>query len=146
MAEYTKVADISETSPRVSELRRFFRVFFGRKIMIFCTVVILLFLILAAFGPWISPYEPLQFREWNYPYARWRHFRCSNMPLKAYQSDEMLALRRLIHQVVGRPFIPTCQALNLHRDGITSFPNYNNVHTLPITQGQIRADTATVQT
>jgi peptide/nickel transport system permease protein len=49
---------INEAPPRVSELRRFTRVFLGRKIVLFGVIVIFLFLICAAFAPWLAPYDP----------------------------------------------------------------------------------------
>lgn len=41
-----------------SEWRRFCRVFFGRKLVIFGTLVILVFVVFAVFAPLIAPYEP----------------------------------------------------------------------------------------
>ena len=43
---------------RVSETRRFLRVFLGRGIVVFGMVIVFIFLILAIFGPWIAPYPP----------------------------------------------------------------------------------------
>jgi ABC-type dipeptide/oligopeptide/nickel transport system permease subunit len=50
----------NEAPPRISELRRFVKVFMGRWIVAFGTVVILLFLFAAAFAPWLVPYDPFQ--------------------------------------------------------------------------------------
>ncbi|MBN2542942.1 ABC transporter permease [bacterium] len=47
-----------ESPPRVSEFRRFVRVFFGRKVVLFGMVVILLFIMVAIFAPWLAPYDP----------------------------------------------------------------------------------------
>ena len=47
-----------EAPPRVSGLRRFFRVFLKRKIVLFCFIIILLLIITAIFAPWIAPYDP----------------------------------------------------------------------------------------
>jgi len=50
--------ELLELPPKASEFKRFVRVFFGRKVVIFGTVVILLFLLTAAFAPLIAPYDP----------------------------------------------------------------------------------------
>jgi peptide/nickel transport system permease protein len=50
--------DFSEAPPRVSEFRRFMRVFLGRKVVIFGLVVILATIVAAIFAPFIAPYEP----------------------------------------------------------------------------------------
>jgi len=61
MAEsHIVIPDLAEAPPRVSEFRRFTRVFFGRGVVIFGMVIILLFLIAAAFAPFIAPYDPYQ--------------------------------------------------------------------------------------
>lgn len=55
------VSDITsalEAPPRVSEWRRFSRVFLGRGLVIFGMVVIVVFIILAIFAPYIAPYPP----------------------------------------------------------------------------------------
>jgi peptide/nickel transport system permease protein len=56
-----KVAQVDpqEIAPRVSESRRFIRVFFQRRIVIFGLAVLVLMFFCAAFAPWISPYDPL---------------------------------------------------------------------------------------
>lgn len=51
-------ADQMEISPRVSDLRRFSRVFLGRGLVVFGTVVILAFIITAIFAPIIAPCDP----------------------------------------------------------------------------------------
>jgi len=38
--------------------RRFFKVFFSRGVVIFGMVIIMLFIITAAFAPWLAPYDP----------------------------------------------------------------------------------------
>lgn len=48
----------SEVRPKVSEWRRFMRVFLGRKIVIFGLVVIVITVIAAIFAPLLAPYEP----------------------------------------------------------------------------------------
>jgi peptide/nickel transport system permease protein len=59
MAEAIGISSVSEAPPRVNELRRFFRVFLGRGLVVFGSVIILIFLILAIFAPQIAPYDPL---------------------------------------------------------------------------------------
>jgi len=48
----------TENTPRVSELRRFFKVFFSRGVVVFGMIIILLFIIAAIFAPWLAPYDP----------------------------------------------------------------------------------------
>ncbi|MGD1117899.1 MAG: ABC transporter permease [Dehalococcoidales bacterium] len=48
----------SEAPPRVSELRRFTRVFFGRKLVLFGLIIILITVIAAVFAPLLAPYDP----------------------------------------------------------------------------------------
>jgi len=43
---------------RISETRRFFRVFMKRGLVIFGAVVLALFIIVSIFGPWIAPIDP----------------------------------------------------------------------------------------
>jgi peptide/nickel transport system permease protein len=47
-----------ETGVRINEVRRFFRVFFGRGLVIFGLIILIIFLVTAAFGPLFSPYDP----------------------------------------------------------------------------------------
>jgi peptide/nickel transport system permease protein len=49
---------ISESPPKISELRRISRVFFSRGVVVFGLVVILITIISAIFAPWIAPYNP----------------------------------------------------------------------------------------
>lgn len=49
-----------EMSPRVSELRRFLRVFGRRPLVIFGSIVVIIFLITAIFAPWLAPYDPYE--------------------------------------------------------------------------------------
>jgi peptide/nickel transport system permease protein len=51
--------DSQEMAPRISESRRFIRVFLQRKIVIFGLAVLLLMFFCAAFAPWIAPYDPV---------------------------------------------------------------------------------------
>jgi ABC-type dipeptide/oligopeptide/nickel transport system permease subunit len=46
--------------PRVNELRRFVRVFTSRRVVLFGVIVIVLFLLTAAFAPWLAPYDPYE--------------------------------------------------------------------------------------
>lgn len=63
-----------EARPRVSEWRRFSRVFFGRKVVFFGFVIITLLIIVAAFAPFLAPYDPdepnlkeaLQYPSWEH--------------------------------------------------------------------------------
>lgn len=49
-----------EAPPHVSDLKRFLRVFLGRKIVIFGVIVLLALIIMAIFAPLISPYSPIK--------------------------------------------------------------------------------------
>ena len=49
-----------EAPPRVTEWQRFRRVFFGRKIVVFGTVVIAILVIAGVFAPWLAPYDPVK--------------------------------------------------------------------------------------
>jgi peptide/nickel transport system permease protein len=49
---------INKTVRHVSEARRFFKVFFSRKVVVLGMVIILLFVIAAIFAPWLAPYNP----------------------------------------------------------------------------------------
>jgi peptide/nickel transport system permease protein len=53
---------ISDNSapPRVSEFRRFRRVFFGRWVVILGSSIIMLLIFAAAFAPWLTPYNPIK--------------------------------------------------------------------------------------
>jgi peptide/nickel transport system permease protein len=56
--ENSAVASFAEAPPRVSEWRRFSRVFFQRKLVVFGLVVFTLLVISAIFAPWLAPYDP----------------------------------------------------------------------------------------
>lgn len=58
--ENTIDSPLDEAPLRTNELKRFFRVFLGRGLVVFGMVVILVFLILAIFAPQIAPYNPLE--------------------------------------------------------------------------------------
>ncbi|HEY96712.1 MAG TPA: ABC transporter permease [Dehalococcoidia bacterium] len=46
-----------EGRPQESEWKRFIRVFFGRRIVLFGLIVVALYIIVAIFAPWIAPYD-----------------------------------------------------------------------------------------
>jgi peptide/nickel transport system permease protein len=50
--------DFSEAPPRVSELRRFRRVFFQRPFVAFGLVVFAILIFIAIFATWLAPYNP----------------------------------------------------------------------------------------
>jgi ABC-type dipeptide/oligopeptide/nickel transport system permease subunit len=50
--------DIVPAAKRVKESKRFLRVFFSRKVVIFGFAIIVIFLLTAIFAPSISPYDP----------------------------------------------------------------------------------------
>jgi ABC-type dipeptide/oligopeptide/nickel transport system permease subunit len=56
--DQSQLLGIQAAPPRVNELRRFIRIFFGRKLVLFGMVVIAVFFILAVFAPQIAPYGP----------------------------------------------------------------------------------------
>jgi ABC-type dipeptide/oligopeptide/nickel transport system permease subunit len=49
-----------EMPARISEFQRFQRVFFGRRVVIFGFIIILLLILTAIFAPFIAPYDPYQ--------------------------------------------------------------------------------------
>ena len=56
--ENTSSIEIPEIPPRVSEFRRFRRVFLGRWVVVFGLAVIFLLIFTAIFAPWLAPYDP----------------------------------------------------------------------------------------
>jgi peptide/nickel transport system permease protein len=58
MTKQQAAEGFSEAPVRVSEWRRFRRVFFARKIVIFGLVILSLLVIAAIFAPWLAPYDP----------------------------------------------------------------------------------------
>ncbi|MBW1766505.1 MAG: ABC transporter permease [Deltaproteobacteria bacterium] len=50
--------EFSEKSPREIGFKRFIRVFFGRGLVIFGAIVIIILIIAAVFAPWVAPYDP----------------------------------------------------------------------------------------
>jgi peptide/nickel transport system permease protein len=53
-------SEFMEAPPRVNEFRRFLKVFLGRPIVIFGTIIIIILLVCAAFPGWIAPQDPLK--------------------------------------------------------------------------------------
>lgn len=58
MENSPETIDFSESRPRVSEWRRFRRVFFSRGAVIIGLALLLALFITAIFAPWIAPYDP----------------------------------------------------------------------------------------
>jgi peptide/nickel transport system permease protein len=56
----TNTKTISEVPPRVSEWKRFQRVFFQRKVVLFGLIILVLLVITAIFAPLIAPYNAYQ--------------------------------------------------------------------------------------
>jgi len=54
------VDGVGELAPRVSEWRRFRRVFFSRGVVVFGIIILFLFIIVAIFAPSIAPYGPYE--------------------------------------------------------------------------------------
>ena len=50
----------TEGPPRVNEWRRFARVFFQRKMVIFGLLIMLLLIVSAIFAEWVAPYDPYE--------------------------------------------------------------------------------------
>jgi peptide/nickel transport system permease protein len=51
---------VAELPPKVSEWRRFRRVFLSRGVVAFGMVILFLFILVAIFAPWIAPYNPYE--------------------------------------------------------------------------------------
>lgn len=58
--ENAVTTDLMETPPRVSEFKRFTRVFLGRKVVVFGLIVIIVLVVSAAFAPVLAPYDPYE--------------------------------------------------------------------------------------
>ena len=52
--------EVLETTSGLSEFRRFYRVFFGRGVVVFGIVVLLAFIIVAILAPFVAPYDPYE--------------------------------------------------------------------------------------
>jgi peptide/nickel transport system permease protein len=53
-------SELMEAPPRVNELRRFFKVFLGRPVVIFGAIIMIILIVCAAFPGWIAPHDPLK--------------------------------------------------------------------------------------
>ena len=60
MTTVTGLDDLSQAQPRTSGLRRFARVFLGRKVVIFGAAIILLLIVVAIFADLVTPYNPYE--------------------------------------------------------------------------------------
>ncbi len=59
MAEKSNnITEFQEAPPRVSEWRRFRRVFLSRGVVVFGLIILLLLLLTAVFATWLAPYDP----------------------------------------------------------------------------------------
>jgi peptide/nickel transport system permease protein len=47
-----------DNAHHMNRSRHFFKIFFGRGMVVFGTIIILLFVIAAVFAPWLAPYDP----------------------------------------------------------------------------------------
>jgi peptide/nickel transport system permease protein len=59
MTQGIGISSVKEAPPRISEWRRFSRVFLGRGLVVFGLVVIIVIVVAAIFAPQIAPYNPL---------------------------------------------------------------------------------------
>jgi ABC-type dipeptide/oligopeptide/nickel transport system permease subunit len=57
-AEQVRQRAMDDAPPKVSEFKRFMRIFLSRKVVMFGLVVILGLLFVAITAPWIAPYDP----------------------------------------------------------------------------------------
>jgi len=55
---FKDITDFQEAPPRVSEWRRFRRVFLSRGVVVFGLVVLLIMIFTAVFATWLAPYDP----------------------------------------------------------------------------------------
>jgi ABC-type dipeptide/oligopeptide/nickel transport system permease subunit len=60
MADNVAISGVSELPPRVSEWRRFRRVFLSRSAVVFGLIILLLLLFTAIFATWLAPYNPFE--------------------------------------------------------------------------------------
>lgn len=69
-----ETSDFVELPPRVSEWRRFYRVFFSRGVVVFGMVVLVLLIFTAIFAPWLAPYDPYKTSsESSLAHPSWKH-------------------------------------------------------------------------
>lgn len=57
-ADLAKSPQIMEIPPQSNELRRFIRVFFSRRVVVFGFIIIVALLFIAIFAPFVAPYDP----------------------------------------------------------------------------------------
>jgi peptide/nickel transport system permease protein len=57
-SKLTHETQVINAPPRTNEVKRFLRVLFGRSLVIFGTVIILLVIFIAIFAPLLAPYDP----------------------------------------------------------------------------------------
>jgi ABC-type dipeptide/oligopeptide/nickel transport system permease subunit len=62
MANETAISmtGVAEAPPRVSEWNRMRRVFLGRPLVVFGLVIIVIFILIAIFAPFLAPYDPYE--------------------------------------------------------------------------------------
>lgn len=58
MENHTTSKEFQEALPRVSEWRRFRRVFFERKVVVFGLAILVVLVFTAIFATWLAPYDP----------------------------------------------------------------------------------------
>jgi ABC-type dipeptide/oligopeptide/nickel transport system permease subunit len=59
MSQQTAAVQANEKAPpHVGELRRIIRIMFSRKVVIIGFIIVVLMVIMAAFAPWLAPYDP----------------------------------------------------------------------------------------
>ena len=59
MSDEVTINDLTiKSPPRRNEFRRFLRVFLGRGVVVFGLVILLFFVVVTIFAPWIAPYDP----------------------------------------------------------------------------------------
>jgi peptide/nickel transport system permease protein len=59
-AEAASISTPGELPPRSSAVRRFYRVFTGRGLVVFGSIIVLVVIMVAIFAPLIAPYDPYQ--------------------------------------------------------------------------------------
>jgi peptide/nickel transport system permease protein len=50
----------SEVPPKKNEIKRFFRVFFGRGVVLIGAIIIFIIILMAIFAPLVAPYDPIK--------------------------------------------------------------------------------------
>jgi peptide/nickel transport system permease protein len=59
-ADPSTIIGTAESTARISESQRFFRVLSSRGVVVFGAIVIMALIIVAIFAPWIAPYDPYE--------------------------------------------------------------------------------------